>query len=91
MSGLEVSVIFLIMWWLVLFTTLPFGVQRQENPVPGTEAGAPENPRLWMKALVTTLITAVLTGAIYLAAENDWLPLREWLSPSSPYEARESG
>ncbi len=90
MSGLEVSVIFLVMWWLVLFTTLPFGIQRQENPEPGTEAGAPENPRLWTKALVTTLITAVLTGAIYIAAENGWLPLREWLSPTSPYVTDDS-
>jgi len=91
MSGLEVSVIFLIMWWLVLLTTLPFGVQRQENPEPGTEVGAPENPRLWMKALVTTLITTVLTGALYIAAENGWLPLREWLSPSSPYASDDGG
>ena len=81
MSGLEVTVVFFIMWWLVLFTTLPFGVRRQDNPEPGTEAGAPENPRLWTKALVTTLITATLTGTIYWGAESGWLPLREWLSP----------
>ena len=85
MSGLEFTVIFLITWWLVLFTTLPFGVRQQEDPMPGAETGAPENPRLWTKALVTTLITAVLTGSIYLAAEKGWLPIREWLSPGSPY------
>ena len=85
MSGLEVTVIFLIMWWLVLFTTLPFGVRRQDDPEPGTDTGAPENPRLWTKALVTTAITASLTGAIYLTAENDWLPIRQWLSPGSPH------
>lgn len=91
MSGLEVTVIFLIMWWLVLLTTLPFGVKRQEDPEPGMEVGAPEQPRLWTKALATTLITTVLTGAIYLAAENGWLPIREWLSPKSPYASDETG
>lgn len=90
MSGLEVTVIFLIMWWLVLFTTLPFGVSRQEDPEPGTEVGAPENPRLWMKALATTAITTVLTGAIYIAAENGWLPIREWLAPETPRAAGET-
>lgn len=87
MSGLEVTVVFLITWWLVLFTTLPFGVRQQEDPVPGAETGAPEHPRLWTKALATTVITAVLTGAIYLAAENGWLPIREWLSPGNPHAA----
>ncbi len=91
MSWLEVTVIFLIMWWLVLFTTLPFGVKRQENPEPGTEVGAPENPRLWTKALVTTVITAVLTGSIYVAAESGLLPLREWLSPKSSYTSDDNG
>lgn len=91
MGWLEVTVIFLITWWLVLFTTLPFGVRRQEDPEPGTEAGAPENPRLWTKALATTAITAVVTGAIYLAAESGWLPLREWLSPTSSNISDDTG
>lgn len=81
MSLVGTIVFFLITWWLVLFTTLPFGVRRDENPEPGADIGAPANPRLLAKMLATTAIAATLTAAIYFAAEAGWLPLREWLSP----------
>ena len=44
MSGIETAVLFFLLWWVVLFTTLPFGVRRAENPEPGIDPGAPENP-----------------------------------------------
>ena len=59
MSGIEIAVLFFLLWWVVLFTTLPFGVRRAENPQPGIDTGAPENPRLVTKALVTTGIAGV--------------------------------
>jgi len=70
---------FAIVWWLVFFLALPFGVRRTENPEPGTEAGAPEQPRLWIKALATTMVAVVLTTAAHYAIEWEWLPLRAWL------------
>lgn len=88
MSVIEAIVFFVITWWLVLFTTLPFGVRRMENPEPGMEAGAPEKPRLVAKALVTTAIAGVLTGAVHLAAETGMLPIREWLTADSYATAR---
>jgi predicted secreted protein len=66
---------------VVLFTMLPVGVRRTENPEPGTEAGAPEHPHLWRKALATTVITGVITTLIYVLAEAGWLPVRAWLAP----------
>ncbi len=82
MSVGQLAVVFTITWWLVFFVTLPFGVRRLDNPDPGLEQGAPERPRLWIKAGVTTLATVVITGGIYLAADAGWLSLRDWSRPT---------
>ena len=61
---------YLSIWWTVLFAVLPFGVRSQhENEaerVPGTDPGAPIAPRLWRKALWTTLISAVIFPFFYV-------------------------
>lgn len=60
MSLVSGIVSFVIIWWLVFFMMLPIGVRRNDNPEPGHDHGAPEKPALWRKALVTSLIAAVL-------------------------------
>ena len=57
------------MWWVVLFAVLPFGVRSQaeaggERPA-GTDAGAPVAPRIGVKLLATTLVSAILFVAVY--------------------------
>jgi len=64
-------IVFAIVWWLVLFTVLPWGVRREERPEPGHEPGAPANPRIWLKAGITTLIAGVIWGLIYWAIAAD--------------------
>ena len=49
MFGLEIIVIFVVIWWLVLFTVLPFGVQKDDKIVGGNDPGAPKNPMLKKK------------------------------------------
>ncbi len=64
-SGLA---IYFILWWIVLFVVLPFGVKSQAEHgtvVPGTEPGAPENPRLLRKVLQTTVISLIVFAAFY--------------------------
>jgi len=56
-------VAFAIIWWVVLFAVLPFGVRGQwegDGGPEGTEPGAPQNPQLGRKALATTVIAAAL-------------------------------
>ena len=53
--------IYFTTWWIVLFAVLPFGVRSQEESqhvVPGTDPGAPMLPRLAVKALWTTGLSA---------------------------------
>ncbi len=61
MFGLEIIVIFVIIWWLVLFLTLPIGIQRDENVSKGNDPGAPKNPMLKKKIIFTTIISSFLS------------------------------
>jgi predicted secreted protein len=73
-------VVYLIVWWLVFFTVLPWGVTRRDEPVPGQDPGAPDRPLLWRKVLVTTLLAAVVWLVIFLIVSSNWLSFR--VSPS---------
>jgi predicted secreted protein len=69
MGPFEIFVTFTIVWWMVFFAALPFGVRGQfeAGPIPhGTEPAAPENPRLGPKAMITTAIAVVLTAAAWV-------------------------
>ena len=68
--------VFIVIWWLVLFTVLPWGIRREENPEEGHEPGAPSNPRLLLKAGITTVIAAALWGGVYWAVEADLVSFR---------------
>lgn len=59
--------IYFIIWWLVFFAVLPFGMSREaeETLVPGADPGAPAVPRLGAKALWTTVIAAVFAVMFY--------------------------
>ncbi len=64
--------IYFVMWWIVLFLTLPFGVRSQhEDGVgePGTDPGAPILTRMGPKLIWTTVISAVIF-AISMFAYN---------------------
>lgn len=70
-------VVFVVIWWIVFFMVLPWGVQRTANPEPGHEAGAPEKPLIFTKMAVTTLITAVLFALVWSSQEFGWISFRE--------------
>jgi predicted secreted protein len=63
--------IYFILWWVVLFAVLPWGVHSQQEGAavaPGTDPGAPAVHRVWMKLVWTTVISVVVFGvfaAIY--------------------------
>ena len=61
---------FIVIWWIVIFAVLPIGVKPAEDEM-GTRAGAPANPNLGKKALITTAIAAALWGGLYLITISD--------------------
>ncbi|MFP6730947.1 MAG: DUF1467 family protein [Alphaproteobacteria bacterium] len=79
MSLFGALVVFIIAWWMVFFITLPFGVTRNENPEVGHDPGAPEKPRLILKAFITTVIAGSLTGGLAAAVEYELIDIRQML------------
>lgn len=65
------AAIYFIVWWIVLFAVLPFGItsQTEEEKVAGGDPGAPAAPLLVKKALVTSLIAAAITALIFAASQ----------------------
>jgi predicted secreted protein len=63
--------LYLIVWWIVLFTLLPFRMGARPAPRgsdPFAEAvGAPSAPKLKLKFALATVIAAVIVGALYAA------------------------
>ena len=59
--------IYFLVWWLVLFAVLPWGVRNQEESgdvSPGTDPGAPAVHKVWMKLVWTTVIATVVFGIL---------------------------
>jgi predicted secreted protein len=68
--------IYFLIWWIVLFAILPFGVRPQgEEAPPGTDPGAPVVPHLMAKLLWTTIVATVVFGLCALNYINGWITL----------------
>jgi len=68
--------VYVIIWWVVLFAVLPFGIRVPEQQEPGHASSAPERPRLVFKAVVTTAIATVIFVGVYFLIESDLLSFR---------------
>jgi predicted secreted protein len=73
--GFGIAVYFII-WWTVLFAVLPLGVKRPDNPQPGTDPGAPDQPMLWKKALITSVVSGIVWLGVYWLMQTDYLNFR---------------
>jgi predicted secreted protein len=72
--------IYAIFWWMVLFAVLPMfranEVLDAEDVAKGMDSGAPKNPKLLLKFVVTTVISGVLYGLFYWALATGILSLK---------------
>jgi predicted secreted protein len=69
--------IYFTIWWVVIFAVLPWGVRPPEHVEKGHASGAPANPQLGRKALITTAISAVIWLGIDLVVRSDLISFRE--------------
>ncbi len=76
MSWVTGIIVFLIMWWVVLFAVLPWGVQPEHDPEEGHMPGAPKKPMMVRKVIATTLVTAVLWLVAYWLISSDLISFR---------------
>jgi predicted secreted protein len=84
MSLATAIAIYFIIWWVVLFAVLPWGVRSQEeggDVVSGSDPGAPIVPRLWWKLLWTTIVAGAIFAIAAMAYVNRWVTLEglSWL------------
>lgn len=71
------SVVYVLIWWVVLFAVLPVGTHPQEQPDDRSGwRGTPSDPKLWWKVIATTVIAALLWGVADLIILSDWISFR---------------
>ncbi|MFV9876083.1 MAG: DUF1467 family protein [Rickettsiales endosymbiont of Dermacentor nuttalli] len=58
----SIALVFLGLWVIIFFMALPIGVKVSEQPELGHADSAPEDSKLWIKTLFTTLLAALFTG-----------------------------
>jgi predicted secreted protein len=80
MTWTSAAVIFIIIWWLVFFISLPLGVkpphEAGEEVGEGHEAGAPVKTLLGWKVLGTTIVSLLLWGLVYWIISDEILTFR---------------
>ena len=67
---LDFLVIYLILWWLVFFVILPFGIERDQDVTFGNDPGAPKKSLVKKKAIISSFITLFLT-AVAIVIKNE--------------------
>jgi predicted secreted protein len=70
--------VYFICWWLAFFIMLPIGVRTQADEgsiEPGTADSAPLAPRLRIKALAATILSAIVFAAVYAVIAFRLIPL----------------
>ena len=80
MTWFSAVLVYVVVWWLVFFMSLPFGARSYHEAGEEVETGnaesAPLRPRIWLKAGVSTLIAAALTIAVYFIIDSGALSFR---------------
>ncbi|MEM6942415.1 MAG: DUF1467 family protein [Pseudomonadota bacterium] len=80
MSITSAIVFFAVIWALVFYMVNPFWQRSQQEEgeiVPGTPASAPVDPRLGLKALITTAITIVVFSALFYVIEWEVITIED--------------
>ena len=76
-------IVYVLIWWIIFFAILPIGIQSNKekfrDKIEGVDPGAPNNPKIARKFLITTIITSIIFIVIYYLVKLDLLNLREYL------------
>ena len=76
-------IVYVLIWWIIFFSVLTIGIQSNKEPfkeqIEGIDPGAPKNPKIVKKFLITTIITTMIFLVIYYLVQIDLLNLRKYL------------
>ena len=80
MNWFSGGVVYICLWWLVFFISLPVGIHSVREAggsgETGNDAGAPIKHHLKWKLLATTVIAALFWGVAYWVISSDMLSFR---------------
>ena len=80
MNWFTAIVVYVLLWWIVLFAVLPWGICTAEESnlkvEPGHATSAPMRPRIGLKFLITSGIAAILFGVYYIVQYYDLIGFR---------------
>ena len=87
MSIGTILAIYFLIWWVVLFTVLPWGVrsQRESGEVAsGTDPGAPAIHRIGHSLLWTTIIASIVFAILWAIYAAGLIPIDYMIAISGP-------
>ena len=74
-------VVFVCLWWIVFFAMLPIDVNREKKGnIEGVDPGAPENPKILKKIVLSTAITSIIFIIVYLLVKYEYFNLRNFIN-----------
>ena len=79
--------VFFLIWWVVLFAVLPWGIRSQHEGgevIPGTDPGAPIVPKLGRKLVWTTVVASLIFAACYVVYIDHVLSLDSLMTRLGP-------
>ena len=83
MSTTGSLIVYISIWWIVFFSVLPIGIKSQNaklgDELHGNDRGAPKNPNIGKKFLISSLITSIIFLVIYYLVSQNYLNLRGYL------------
>lgn len=70
-------ILFLLIWWLLLFIVLPLNISDTAEKIVegGNDTGAPSNPQIFKKFLITTIISIIIWSIMYIFLKEQGLLL----------------
>ena len=69
--------VYFVIWWTALFVVLPWGIRQNAGGVEQGIKGAPENPQIKKKFLITTALSIALWLLVFILIEVDIISFRE--------------
>ncbi|MBC6445357.1 MAG: DUF1467 family protein [Alphaproteobacteria bacterium GM202ARS2] len=75
MSVVSALVLYVVIWWVVFFIVLPWGIEPPSEVAKGHDAGAPKDARLVLKLVITTGVATVLFFVARYGIVSRWIEL----------------
>ena len=73
MSFVSIFLVYLMVWMIIFFMSLPIGISVSENLEIGNANSAPIKTHLKLKVLFSTLISIIPTYLIYWLIDTEYL------------------